>query len=135
MPSSTRKALNVNEVCEINVFAVEALMAAYNESESWLEDLKVYLYENYQYLTAFFKEHLPGFNILPLQATYLVWVDCSHLGISCGEVAQTLLSEGKVRINEGTIYGDAGEGFIRINIATQRQRLKDGLERIKAVYG
>lgn len=129
------KALNVNEVCEINAFAVEALIAAYNECESWLEDLKTYLYENYLYLDSFFKQHLPQMKVLPLEATYLVWADCSALEIPSKDIAKTLLNKGKVWINEGTMYGDAGEGFIRINIATQRETLMEGLERIKNIYG
>jgi cystathionine beta-lyase len=53
------KALNINEVCEINAFAIEALIAAYNEGEEWLEVLKVYLYENYLCVKDFFSRHLP----------------------------------------------------------------------------
>ena len=129
------KALNINEVCDINAFAVEALIAAYNEGESWLEELKLYLYENYQQLNTFFKQHLPQLKILPLEATYLVWVDCSYLGISSEEIVQTLLDKGKLWVNAGTMYGAAGEGFIRINIATQRDNLLKGLKIIQSIYG
>lgn len=129
------KALNINEVCEINPFAVEALTAAYNEGEDWLEELRVYLYENYQYLVEFFKKHLPHLPILPLEATYLVWVDCTALKQTSKEIAESLLDKEKLWINEGTLYGDAGEGFIRINIATQRENLVKGLEKIRNLYG
>jgi cystathionine beta-lyase len=129
------RALNDNEVCEINVFAVEALMAAYNWGEEWLEELKVYLHGNYLCLKSFFERHLPGLKVLPLEATYLVWVDCRSLGISSAEVAKTLLDRGKLWVNEGTMYGAAGEGFIRINIATRRENLMKGLEIIRTIYG
>jgi cystathionine beta-lyase len=129
------KALNINEVCEINAFAVEAVIAAYNDGESWLEDLKKYLYENYLYLESFFEQNLPQLKVLPLEATYLVWVDCSALEIRSENIAKKLLDKGKVWINEGTIYGNSGEGFIRINIATQRENLIKGLERIKTTLG
>ena len=66
------RALNINEVCEINSFAVEALIAAYNEGEEWLDQLKEYLYENYLFLKNFFDKHLPQFPVLPLEATYLI---------------------------------------------------------------
>lgn len=129
------KALNINEVCEINPFAVEALIAAYNEGEEWLEELKVYLYDNYQYLAEFFKKYLPHLPILPLEATYLVWVDCTALKQTSKEIAENLLDKENLLINEGTLYGDAGEGFIRINIATQRANLIKGLEKIRDLYG
>jgi len=129
------KALNVNEVCEINVFAVEALIAAYNEGEDWLEDLKSYLHDNYLYLHDFFKQNLSQFKVLPLEATYLVWVDCSSLGISSKEITETLFQKGKLWINEGTMYGKSGEGFIRINIATQRENIVKGLDIIRNIYG
>lgn len=129
------KALNINEVCEINVFAVEALIAAYNNGEDWLTNLKAYLYENYTVLTAFFKEYLPHLPVIKLEATYLVWVDCSALQQTSKEIAETLLAKEKLWVNEGTMYGEAGKGFIRINIATQRENLIRGLEKIRNVYG
>lgn len=129
------KALNVNEVCEINAFAIEALIAAYNDSEEWLDELREYLYDNYLYLKEFFHNNLPQFPVLPLEATYLVWVDCSVLNIPSEEIEQMLLEKENLWINEGTMYGEAGEGFIRINIACPRQLLIDGLERIKNVFG
>ena len=129
------KALNINEVCEINAFAVEALIAAYNEGEEWLEELKKYLYENYLYLKGFFAQHLPQLPILPLEATYLVWVDCSILKESSEKITETLLEKEKLRLNEGTMYGSAGEGFVRINIACPRSLLVEGLNKIKNVYG
>ncbi|MFR9166625.1 MAG: MalY/PatB family protein [Dysgonomonas sp.] len=129
------KALNINEVCEINTFAIEALIAAYNEGEEWLEQLKVYLYDNYNYLKEFFRKYLLLLPVLPLEATYLVWVDCSALGMTSKEIVDKLLLEEKLWVNEGTMYGTAGEGFIRINIACPRQLLTEGLERIKNTFG
>lgn len=129
------RTLNINEVCDINVFAIEALTAAYNEGEEWLEELKTYLYENYTTLKAFFKQYLPHLPVLPLEATYLVWVDCTALNQTSEEIAKALLEKEKLWINAGTMYGAAGEGFIRINIATCRERLMEGLNRIRSLYG
>lgn len=127
------KALNVNEVCEINPFAVEALIAAYNEGEEWLEELRQYLLGNYNYLKRFFEEQLPQFPVLALEGTYLVWVDCSVLKQSSEEIVKMLLEKEKLWVNEGSLYGEAGEGFIRINIACPRQLLIEGLNRIARV--
>lgn len=125
------KAININEVCDVNPFGVEALMAAYNHGEEWLEELKHYLSVNYNYLKAYFNEYLPQFPVVMLEGTYLVWVDCSVLKRPSKELVETLLKEEKLWVNEGSLYGEAGEGFIRINIACPRQTLLDGLHRLK----
>ena len=125
------KAININEVCDVNPFGVEALMAAYNEGEEWLEELKIYLFANYIYLKGYFDEYLPEFPVMMLEGTYLVWVDCSVLNQTSAEIVKDLLKKEKLWVNEGSLYGEAGEGFIRINIACPRQRLIDGLNRLK----
>ncbi|WP_294476432.1 MalY/PatB family protein [uncultured Bacteroides sp.] len=129
--AKTDKAININEVCDVNPFGVEALMAAYKEGEEWLEELKLYLYDNYNYLKAFFEKYLPEYPVTMLEGTYLVWVDCSVLQQSSAEIVKTLLAKEKLWVNEGSLYGEAGEGFIRINIACPRQRLTDGLDRLR----
>ena len=127
------KAINVNEVCDVNPFGVEALMAAYNDSEEWLEELKQYLFANYSYLREYFAEYLPEFPVSILEGTYLVWVDCSVLNQSSDEIVKTLLEKGKLWVNKGSLYGETGEGFIRINIACPRQQLIEGLNRLRRV--
>lgn len=129
------KALNINEVCEINPFAVVALIAAYNEGEEWLEALKIYLYDNYLYLKNFVEKHLPQFPVLPLEATYLVWMDCSALQKSSVEIAKILLEKENLWVNAGAMYGEGGENFVRLNIACPRQLLAEGLNRIKNALG
>ncbi|MDR2915697.1 MAG: pyridoxal phosphate-dependent aminotransferase [Tannerella sp.] len=128
------KVLNVNEVCEINAFAVEAVIAAYNEGEEWLEELKTYLFDNYIYLKEFMKTELPSVRIPPLEATYLVWMDFSATGQSSEVIAENLLKKENLWVNEGTMYGQSGEGFIRLNIACPRQLLKEGLNKMKSLY-
>ena len=129
------KALNINEVCDINAFAVEALIAAYTHGEEWLEELKKYLYDNYLFLSEFFKKHLPHLSLLPFEASYLVWVDCSAIKQTSKEIVEALLTQENLWLNEGPLYGEAGEGFIRINIATPRENIKKGLEKIRNLYG
>jgi cystathionine beta-lyase len=128
------KAININEVCEISPFAVDAVIAAYNEGEEWLEELKKYLYDNYLYLKEFAEAMLPRVKVLPLEATYLVWMDFSAMGQTSRVIAETLLKTEHLWVNEGTIYGANGEGFIRLNIACPRQLLMEGLSKIKRWY-
>jgi len=125
------KALKINEVSAINPFAVEALIAAYNDSEDWLEELINYLYDNYLYLKDFFARRFPQLSVLPLEATYLVWVDCSMLNRTSKELAEILLEKGNLWVNAGTMYGAGGENFIRLNIACPRQLLDEGLRKIE----
>ncbi|MDR1668046.1 MAG: pyridoxal phosphate-dependent aminotransferase [Bacteroidales bacterium] len=126
-----RQALHANGIDENNSFAADSLIAAYNESEEWLKQLLDYLYNNYLYLRAYCAEHFPQLYVLPLQATYLAWVDCTALQRSSRELSQMLLEKGKVWFNPGTMYGANGEGFLRINIACPRALLQEGLERMR----
>lgn len=125
------RAINVNEVCDVNPFGVLALIAAYNECEDWLDELCAYIWGNYQALCEFFAKEIPQAKITPLESTYLVWVDVSCLMEKSGELAERLEHDYKVKFSPGTLYGDAGEGFLRINIACPRERMLEGLRRLK----
>ncbi len=87
----------------------------------------------YIYLKGYFDEYLPEFPVMMLEGTYLVWVDCSVLNQTSAEIVKDLLKKEKLWVNEGSLYGETGEGFIRINIACPRQRLIEGLNRLKRV--
>ena len=125
------RAININEVCDVNPFGIVALQAAYNESEDWIGELNEYLWGNYQMLCNFAAQHLPQWKVCRLEGTYLPWVDISATDMSSQAYADRLLREAKVWVNPGTMYGpQSGEGYIRLNIATQRSRLQEALERI-----
>ena len=128
------RAININEVCDLNPFGPVALIAAYNESEDWLDALNEYLWGNYQMLCTFAAEHLPQWKVCRLEGTYLPWIDITATGISSQDYCDDLLSEAKVWVNPGTMYGPlSGEGYIRMNIACPRSRLLEALERIAKV--
>lgn len=128
------RAININEVCDVNPFGVEALMAAYNDSGWWIDQLCDYLKSNYDCLRAYFVEHMPQVGITTLEGTYLVWLDIRPLGQTSDEITRRLLSEGKVLVNSGTMYGEQeGEGFIRVNIACPRSQLVTALESMSKV--
>ena len=126
------RAININEVCDVNPFGIVALQAAYNESEDWIDELNLYLWGNYQVLCDFIDKNLPLWKVCRLEGTYLPWVDVSAMGISVETLCQRLLQEAKVWINPGTMYGpETGKGYVRFNIATQRNRLVEALQRIQ----
>ena len=123
------RAINDNEVCDVNPFGVIATQAAYNEGEEWLDQLIDYLHANYLYMRDFCREHLPEFPVAALEGTYLVWMDCRKLGMSSEELERRLVSEARLWLNAGTMYGAEGEGFMRWNIACPRNTLTEGLKR------
>ena len=129
------RAININEVCDVNPFGPVALIAAYNECEDWIDELNQYLWGNYTVLCDFIGKNLPQWKVCPLEGTYLPWVDVSAMGIPVEELCDRLLREAKVWINPGTMYGpESGKGYVRFNIATQRSRLIEALERIKVSF-
>ena len=128
------RAININEVCDVNPFGVIATQAAYNEGEEWLDRLLEYLQANYLYMREFCREHLPAFPLTVLEGTYLVWMDCRKLGLSSEELEQRLIAEAGLWLNAGTMYGAEGEGFMRWNIACPRATLAEGLRRMELFH-
>ena len=132
------RAINDNECCDVNVFGVAALKAAYNEGEAWLDALRAYLYDNARTVYCFLEDALPSVTALPLEGTYLMWLDC-RAAMKAGEepagfserFARHLREKHGLVLSSGTLYGEAGEGFERLNIACPRTRLLEGLERLK----
>ena len=127
------RAININEVCDVNPFAPVAGMAAYNESEQWIDELCAYIEDNYRTLCDFATKHLPCWQVMPMEGTYLAWVKIQD----CGDVdayTKKLEDEAKVWMNPGTMYGEeSGKGYIRINLACPRATLLEALERIKNI--
>ncbi len=125
------RAVNINEVCDVNPFGVEALKAAYTpEGAEWLDALREYLAENYRIARSMLLESLPDVEISRLEATYLPWVDVSPLGLTGTEAESLILDKTGVRVNAGAMYGD--DRFIRLNIACPREMLVRGLEGVIA---
>ena len=128
------RAININEVCDVNPFGVAALKAAYTpEGAAWLDALRGYIAGNYELTREAIARELPGCPMATLEATYLPWIDVSALGIPSEELEEKLKTEAKVWVNCGEMYGRGG--FIRLNIACPRQRLREGLERVCRFLG
>lgn len=123
------KAININEVCDVNPFGVAATIAAYNEGEEWLNQLVDYLHGNYEAMAEFCRRELPEYPITRLESTYLVWMDCSSLGMPSDALEHALLDNARLWLNAGTMYGAEGEGYMRWNIACPRGVMLDGLNR------
>lgn len=114
-----------------NGFGVEATIAAYESSESWLEELLDYLEGNLMYTENYFKTNMPEIKPVKPEATHLVWLDCTGLGMEGEELFQFFLREAKIKFDEGHKFGDNGKVFLRMNIACPRDRLDTALRRMQ----
>lgn len=123
------RAVNINEICDVNPFGVEALIAAYTEGEDWLSALNIYLRDNLQSVCSFMHARLPKVNCYMPEATYLMWLDFRGYGLNSDELYNRFLRHG-VMLSKGTAYGAQGEGFMRLNVACPKALLLQGLERI-----
>lgn len=132
--AAVKRTLTKWEMTMLNIFAIESLTAAYQEGETWLEELKKYLYDNYLYLANFCRTHLPDIRVIPLQATYLVWLDCSVLGLPSQDMVDSLIAEERLWLQPGIKFGQAGDKFLRMNIACPRELLEEGLRRLEQGY-
>ncbi|QSX32123.1 pyridoxal phosphate-dependent aminotransferase [Shewanella avicenniae] len=126
------KQININEVCEISPFAVTALIAAYEQGAPWLDELRSYLAQNFATVRDFIAHELPMIQVTPLEATYLAWLDCRALPVSSKVLADKLYQEQHLWLSDGTVYGADGDGFLRMNLATNHGRIVEGLQRLKA---
>lgn len=125
------RAININEVCDVNPFGVIALQAAYSdEGYEWLTQLRAYISSNYDLLREHFARELPKCKVMRMEGTYLAWIDCSELHISSDEIEEMLMHENKVWVNAGSMYGAEGAAFIRINMACTSELLNEGITRI-----
>ena len=125
------RAININEVCDVNPFGVIALQAAYSDKGyEWLTQLRAYISANYDLLRERFARELPKCKVMRMEGTYLAWIDCSELHITSDEIEEMLMHENKVWVNAGSMYGAEGAAFIRINMACTSELLNEGITRI-----
>ncbi|RDC48864.1 pyridoxal phosphate-dependent aminotransferase [Acinetobacter sp. RIT592] len=114
-----------------NVLGAEALIAAYNKGETWLEELLEYIESNYNYVLKFVNENVPKIKVIKQEGTFLTWLDCRELGLSDEELERFFLEKAKLALSTGTAFGKGGSGFMRMNIGCTIYTVKEALERLK----
>lgn len=117
-----------------NAFALAATRAAYTDCDAWLDGLIAYLAGSRDLVMDYVKEHMPRIRVTPLEATYLMWLDCSALDLSQEELMERILAA-HVKVNDGLFFGEAGRGFIRLNIGCPRSQILEALKRLETVLG
>ena len=118
---------------DYNMLGLEALMACYNECDYYVDAQNAYFSENIALVREFLQKEIPEAVWIEPEGTYLLWIDFSRLGLPQEKLLQLFESAG-VRVNSGANYGTGGEGFVRVNIATQRSVLTEALNRVAKVY-
>jgi cystathionine beta-lyase len=119
--------LDASGYSQLNTFGLVACQSAYAKGEPWLNDLKAYLKDNLDYLRTFLKEHLPEIKLVEPEGTYLIWLDCSALGINYKELENIVTNKAKLWLDGGIIFGRQTALFERINIACPRSILEKAL--------
>ncbi|MDE7016571.1 MAG: pyridoxal phosphate-dependent aminotransferase [Lachnospiraceae bacterium] len=117
--------------CHVNMIGQHACQAAYEGGREWLEQLKEYLKGNLDFARDYLERHIPQIRLIEPEGTYLIWLDCRALGLSEEALENMIVHQAKLWLDRGAIFGKAGEGFERINIACPRSVLEDALKRLE----
>ena len=127
-----REFMEAGEFCEGHLFAYIGAAAAYTHGEEWLEQVLGYVQANIDFTENYLKEHVPGIGMIRPQASYLVFLDCRALGLPQEKLARLFAEKAHLALNDGTMFGKPGEGFMRLNVGCPRSVLQKALEQLSA---
>ena len=126
-----RQFMEAGEFCEGHLLAYIGTAAAYMQGEEWLSQLLDYLKDNIDFTENYLKEHIPGISMIRPQASYLIFLDCRALGLPQDELAKLFSEKAHLALNDGTMFGKPGEGFMRLNVGCPRSVLQQALGQLK----
>lgn len=127
-----KQQLKKNSITSPNIFGISGLVSAYNDGEKWLDEVSQYIFRNYTYMCKRLNKELPDVKIMPLESSYLPWLDFSAYGYNSDELVALIASETGVLLESGHHFVAEGEGYIRLNIGTTRANLHEALDKIIA---
>lgn len=125
------KAFNQIGIDTMSPFAQQVVEVGYTQCADWVDVLVDYIEGNKHYVEDFIAEHLPMIRVTKSEATYLLWMDMSGLGLTAEELLNFMTHDAKIWINPGTIFGKSGEGYVRMNIATCRENVVEAMNRLR----
>lgn len=125
------RSINTDEIAEPNAFAIDSMVAAFNDGAEWLDALKHYLYNNYITVSNYLEKNIPMLSLIKSDATYLAWIDCSKICDNTEELCLFIRKHTGLILSSGHLFGINGNGFIRLNFATNRELLFQGLQDLK----
>ena len=124
--------MEISELCNATIFQYLVVQAAYNNCENWLEELKTYIWGNVLFADDFLKKNIPQIKTVIPQASFLLWLDCRALQLPQNQLVSLFTDRAELALNDGTMFGEQGEGFMRLNIGCPRSVLAQALERLKS---
>lgn len=127
--------LEAGELNAGTIFAFTATKAAYTYGAEWLQQMRSYVIENVNFVDEYLKKNIPQIKVYRPQASFLVWLDCRELKLSQPELVQLFEDKAGLALNDGTMFGKEGEGFMRLNIGCPRSILNQALESLKKAIG
>lgn len=125
------RGINTDEVGEPNAFSMQANIAAFTECDGWVEAMREYVFENKRVAAEYINENIEGMKAGESLSTYLLWIDISGVAEDSVDFCDKLREHTGLYLSDGAEYGECGRAFVRMNLATQRARVLDGLERLK----
>ncbi|MCR1848371.1 MalY/PatB family protein [Paraclostridium sordellii] len=114
-----------------NVLGAVALIAAYTKGEKWLEELLVYIENNYNYVNDYISKNIPKIKVTKQEGTFLTWLDCRELRLSDEDLDRFFIDKAKLALSSGAVFGNGGSGFMRMNIGCPLNTIKEALCRLK----
>ena len=123
--------LEPRELQQGTLFAFTATRAAYEECDDWLRQMLDYVQENVRFVDEFLREHIPAIEAMIPEASFLVWLDCRKLGLSQRDLVSLFVDKAGLALNDGTMFGSEGQGFMRLNVGTPRHVLEKALNNLK----
>ncbi len=115
---------------QLNIFGIEALRAAYDGGDAWLDELLRYLHGNACFISRFLEENIPALSMRVPEGTYLGWIDCRKLGLPQADLVRLMVEKAGLGFNTGTIFGTQGEGYMRINFGCPRSVLETAMHQL-----
>lgn len=125
-----KKELNKSGYHALNIMAYNATQAAYDYGEEWVEELNDYIEGNIDYVDQYLKEKIPEIKLNKPEGTYLVWLDSRGLNLNDEELKDFFLNEAKLWLDEGTMFGNEGSGFMRVNVAAPRETVEKAMDNL-----
>ncbi len=132
--NNVNRGLNNDEVAEPNFFSMEANIAAFNNGDTWVDEMREYVFENKKYFCQYIEKNLPKLLIVKGHATYLLFVDISFYSNDSTKFCQDLREKTGLYLSNGEEYGENAKSFVRINLATSRFNIKDACRRLKKYF-
>ena len=134
LPRTVLSVLHRAKLLTLQGFRFPTYLYAYREGETWLNELRKYLTDNLHYVYAYLMKYLPEIRLVEPEGTYLLWLDCRNLKMTEKERIDAIENKGKLWLDTGSMFGEAGTGYERINIACPRATLEECLNRLRKAF-